>query len=149
MITTLQETWKIQNKVYALYFCLTQYHPHLIGRKSTWIINIFRNKRETPKIIIDAAAASHKNRLIEKIRLSSINWLNRMCCLKVLSWIVKYCHFSDERKLSKLYSLVTCLAMQTFHSLLRAQTQGRTSQNGQQHGNVAPKSNSTGIFLKF
>ena len=62
-----------------------------------------------------------------------------MCCLKVLYWIVKYCHFSDERKLSKLYSLVTCLAMQTFHSLLRAQKQGRTSQNGQEHGNVAPK----------
>lgn len=112
---------------------------YLIGRKSTWIINIFRNKQETPKIIIDAGAASHKNRLIEKIRLSSINWLNRMCCLKVLSWTVKYCHFSDERKLSKLYSLVTCLAMQTFYSLLRAQTQGRTSQNGQEHGNVAPK----------
>ena len=62
-----------------------------------------------------------------------------MCCLKVLYWIVKSCHFSDERKQSKLYLLVACLAMQIFHSLLRAQTQGRTSQNGQEHGNVAPE----------
>lgn len=30
--------------------------------------------------------------------------------------------------------------MQTFHSfLLRVQTQGRTSQNGQEHGNIPPK----------
>lgn len=63
-----------------------------------------------------------------------------MCCLKVLSRIVKYCHFTDERRLSKSYSLVmTCLAMQAFHSLLRVQAQGRTSQNGQEYGNVSPK----------
>ena len=58
---------------------------------------------------------------MEKIRPSSINWLNRMCCLKDLSRIAKVCHFSDERRLSKVYSLVTFLGNADI-SLLLAQS---------------------------
>lgn len=119
-----------KNDFGSLQFLIALFFPpqnawYLIGRKSSLRINIFINKHR--RVLLTTVQTSHKNRLKEKLRLSSTDRLARGSCLQVLSE-VKYCHLSDERRRSKVYSLVTFLP--------RIQTWAGPSPNGQEHRNI-------------